>query len=41
MVKALHLKLIQAKSKLGATIFGYRVSDPRQFGVVSFDEDKK
>ena len=34
-------KLIQAKSrKLGATIFGYRVSDPRQFGVVSFDEDK-
>ena len=35
-------KLIQAKSrKLGATIFGYRVSDPRQFGVVSFDEENK
>ena len=35
-------KLIQAKSrKLGATIFGYRVSDPRQFGVVSLDEENK
>ena len=25
----------------GATVFGYRVSDPRQYGVVSFDEQGK
>lgn len=29
------------KSKSGATIFGYPVYDPRSFGVVEFDKEKK
>ena len=29
-----------AKNEKGATIFGYSVKDPRQFGVVEFDEDR-
>lgn len=33
-------QLIAAKSKnRGATVFGYRVSDPHRYGVVSFDRD--
>lgn len=35
-------KLKQAVDKgTGATVFGYRVSDPERFGVVEFDEDGK
>jgi glucose-1-phosphate thymidylyltransferase len=35
-------KLKKAASReKGATIFGYRVGDPRRFGVVEFDSDKK
>ena len=30
-----------AKNEKGATVFGYRVSDPERFGVVEFDEHKK
>ena len=30
--------LIEAKKKIGATIFGYYVSDPQRFGVVSFNK---
>lgn len=29
------------KSNVGATIFGYRVSDPCRYGVVEFDEENK
>ncbi len=29
------------KRKVGATIYGYPVKDPREFGVVEFDKDKK
>jgi glucose-1-phosphate thymidylyltransferase len=34
-------KLEQAISSFGATVFGYRVSDPERFGVVEFDSDFK
>ncbi len=35
-------KLKEAASKTnGATIFGYQVKDPKRFGVVEFDENKK
>ena len=30
-----------AQRKKGATIFGYYVRDPREYGVVEFDENKK
>lgn len=30
-----------SKRKDGATVFGYRVSDPERFGVVEFDKDNK
>lgn len=30
-----------ASRKIGATVFGYYVSDPRPFGVVEFDHDKQ
>ena len=30
-----------AKQKQGASVFGYRVSDPERYGVVEFDENKK
>jgi len=30
-----------AERDSGATVFGYRVSDPERFGVVAFDEDGK
>ena len=29
------------KNKTGATVFGYRVSDPERFGVVEFDKNNK
>lgn len=36
----LHMQLkIAAKKDKGATIFGYHVSNPEEFGVVEFDED--
>jgi glucose-1-phosphate thymidylyltransferase len=35
-------KLFNAKNRArGATIFGYQVRDPREFGVVEFSSDKK
>ncbi|HCH49286.1 MAG TPA: glucose-1-phosphate thymidylyltransferase [Proteus sp.] len=35
-------KLKEAASKtIGATVFGYQVKDPKRFGVVEFDENKK
>ncbi|MBQ0212749.1 glucose-1-phosphate thymidylyltransferase RfbA [Proteus vulgaris] len=35
-------KLKEAASKTnGATVFGYQVKDPKRFGVVEFDENKK
>ncbi|MBO6523623.1 MAG: glucose-1-phosphate thymidylyltransferase RfbA [Balneolaceae bacterium] len=34
------LELVSQK-KEGATIFGYRVSDPKRFGVVEIDENRK
>ncbi|WP_419308075.1 glucose-1-phosphate thymidylyltransferase RfbA [Chromohalobacter israelensis] len=36
-------KLLQAASKResGATIFGYRVTDPERFGVVEFDDNQR
>ena len=35
-------KLRQAASRRqGATIFGYQVNDPKHFGVIEFDEDKR
>lgn len=30
-----------ASNKEGATIFGYRVTDPQRFGVIGFDEDNR
>lgn len=30
-----------AKTGLGATVFGYQVKDPERFGVVEFDENQK
>ena len=33
--------LQKASGRSGATIFGYRVNDPREFGVVEFDKKKK
>ena len=32
-------RLMRASEREGATIFGYHVSNPREFGVVEFDED--
>tara|TARA_B100000900_G_scaffold410599_1_gene428684 strand:- start:859 stop:1632 length:774 start_codon:yes stop_codon:yes gene_type:complete len=29
------------KKKVGATIFGYKVSDPERYGVINFNKDKK
>ena len=37
---SLNLKAATSK-KNGATVFGYRVTDPERFGVVSFDSDGK
>ncbi|OGT39853.1 MAG: glucose-1-phosphate thymidylyltransferase [Gammaproteobacteria bacterium RIFCSPHIGHO2_12_FULL_36_30] len=36
-------KLLQAsvQCNIGATIFGYYVSDPERYGVISFDENRK
>jgi glucose-1-phosphate thymidylyltransferase len=35
-------KLVSAgKREVGATVFGYQVSDPERFGVVEFDENMK
>jgi glucose-1-phosphate thymidylyltransferase len=33
--------LAAAKVERGASVFGYRVSDPERFGVVEFDQDMK
>lgn len=33
--------LQRAQSNSGATIFGYKVEDPREFGVVEFDKKKR
>ena len=33
--------LSKAKAKEGGTIFGYQVQDPKQFGVVEFDENQQ
>lgn len=38
MTKLLHKAM---ENKTGATIFGYPVSDPKAFGVVEFDENRK
>ncbi|MEV5029140.1 glucose-1-phosphate thymidylyltransferase RfbA [Paenibacillus sp. LPE1-1-1.1] len=36
-----HLLQNVAKTKKGATVFGYNVSDPQRFGVVEFDDNKR
>lgn len=38
MTKMLHQAM---ENKVGATIFGYPVRDPKSFGVVEFDKDRK
>ncbi len=35
------LQNVVQKTKKGATIFGYHVSDPERFGVIEFDKNKK
>ncbi len=38
-LKKLLLKVF--KKKIGATVFGYSVSDPERYGVINFDKNKK
>lgn len=39
--KVLKSAAVRAESQPGATIFGYYVKDPREYGVVEFDENGK
>lgn len=37
--KQLKTAVINAESGKGATVFGYYVDDPEQFGIVKFDKE--
>lgn len=36
-----HILIKASNSKFGATVFGYRVKNPKDFGVIEFDDKKK